>query len=192
MAVEEFEDTDEVEKKQGSIRHEFWELIRVLVISLLIVIPIRYFVAQPFVVRGASMEPTFQDGEYLIVDELTYRFHPPERGDVIILRYPRDLRKFFIKRVVGLPGETVIIEGGKIKIKSGDGGVPILLEESYLPANILTYPDDVMALGEGEFFVLGDNRGDSADSRVWGVLESNKLVGRAFLRLWPLSRVSVF
>ena len=127
MAVEEFEDTDEVEKKQGSIRHEFWELIRVLVISLLIVIPIRYFVAQPFVVRGASMEPTFQDGEYLIVDELTYRFHPPERGDVIILRYPRDLRKFFIKRVVGLPGETVIIEGGKIKIKSGDGGVPILL-----------------------------------------------------------------
>jgi signal peptidase I len=178
-----------VEKKGKTIGREFWELLRVLLISLIIVIPIRFFVAQPFIVRGASMQPGFQDGEYLVVDELSYRFSDPSRGDVVILRYPLNPRKFFIKRIVGLPGETVIIEDGEVRIKTELGEL-FSIEEPYLGEGIRTYPDNIVDLGDVDYFVLGDNRVDSADSRVWGVLKGSNLVGRAFIRLWPISKIS--
>jgi len=109
---------------------EVGEIVRILVISLMIVVPIRLFVAQPFIVRGASMEPTFYEGEYLVVDELSYRFRDPERGEVIILRYPRNPNEFFIKRVIGLPGETVAIESGKVYIETN--GERRELDEPYI------------------------------------------------------------
>jgi|SRR3989338_3806697 len=170
---------------------EVWEFAKIVFISLAIVLPIRFFVAQPFIVRGASMEPTFQNGEYLIIDELSYLLRSPERGEVIVFRYPQDPSQFFIKRIIGLPGEKVIIENGMVSIQNDahpNGGV---LEEPYLPSSLKTIPNTQTTLGAGEYFVLGDNRTQSADSRVWGVLAEKFLVGRTFLRLWPVAEIGV-
>ncbi len=167
------------------------ELVRFATIAVLIVFPIRLFIAQPFIVAGASMEPTFQDDQYLIVDEITYRFTEPERGDVIIFRYPRDPSKFFIKRIVALPGETITIEGSTMILyteKEPDGFV---LDEPYVAS--MDKPIFLTeTLGDEEYFVLGDNRDASSDSRVWGVLKRDLIIGRAFLRLLPLTEAGVF
>ena len=178
------------EESRHSLWHELWELVRVLLISLIIVIPIRIFIAQPFIVKGASMEPNFYDGEYLIVDQLSFRFRGPERGEVIILRYPNNHKVFYIKRVVGLPGETVILSDGKVRVRRGDGPEETLGEQ-YLSSSIVTAPNSVVTLKDRQYFVLGDNRTNSSDSRVWGVLDDEFVVGRALLRLWPLTKIGV-
>ena len=120
------------------------EIIQFLVISFVLVFGLRTFVAQPFIVSGSSMDPTFEDGQYLIVDEITYRFREPERGEVIIFRYPKDPSKFFIKRVVGLPGETILIQKGKVSIKEDEETV--VLEEPYTQG--LTIKDMSRNLGD--------------------------------------------
>lgn len=172
-------------RKGGRFLGEVWEIVRILLISLAIVIPIRYFIVQPFVVRGASMEPNFTDREYLVVDEASYYFRPPARGEVIIFRYPRDTSQFFIKRIIGLPGEKVTIQKGRIMIANAHYPDGFTLEEPYLDPALKTYPDVQYALGGDEYFVLGDNRNASLDSRVWGVLPRNLMVGRAVLSAWP-------
>lgn len=166
------------------------DLVKFALIALLIVLPIRTLVAQPFIVKGASMVPTFQNGEYLIVDQLSYRFTEPERGDVVILRYPKDPDTFFIKRVIGLPGETVELIGNKISIQR-DGDTSIVLTEPYVVPERLQSEYGVYALGEGEYFVMGDNRIESSDSRSWGFLTRDKIVGKAFLRLFPVQKFDV-
>ena len=171
--------------------HEVWEFTKIVLVSLAIVLPIRFFVAQPFIVRGASMEPTFQDGEYLIVDELSYFLRSPKRGEVIVFRYPQDPSQFFIKRIIGLPEEVVVIENGTVAIQNDAHPDGILLEETYLPLSLETAPNEHTTLGAGEYFVLGDNRLKSFDSRQWGVLGEEFLVGRTFLRLWPIAEVGV-
>lgn len=176
---------------EKTLKEEAREMLRVLVISLIIVLPIRFFVAQPFIVRGASMEPSFEDGEYLVVDELSYRFSPPGRGETIIFRYPFDPRQFFIKRIIALPGETVIIRDGNIRIIRSESNREELLLENYLPKGVETGPDIRVTLKVNEYFVLGDNRSNSSDSRVWGPLRKEYVVGKAFLRLWPPSRLGV-
>ena len=170
---------------------EVWEFAKIVLISLAIVLPIRFFVAQPFIVRGASMQPTFHDGEYLIVDELSYFFRSPKRGEVIVFRYPQDPSQFFIKRIIGLPGETVIIEDGVVAIQNEDNPGGLTLKESYLPPLLETMPPMRKTVGADEYFVLGDNRRESSDSRQWGVLDDQFLVGRTFLRLWPFGEVGV-
>lgn len=175
------------QKRDGVIN----DLVKFSLIALLVVIPIRFYVAQPFVVRGASMEPTFSGGEYLIVDQLTYRFDDPERGDVIILRYPKDESVFFIKRVIGLPGETVEIVGKKIIIQRGENVPAIALDEAYIGDAYIQDEYGMYTLGEDEYFVLGDNRRESSDSRSWGVLERDNVVGRAYLRLLPPTKINV-
>lgn len=177
----------EVEQKKNG----FWEFIKVVVISLAIVLPIRAYVAQPFIVEGDSMEPNFSDGQYLIIDELSYNFKSPERGDVIVLRPPMQPSIFFIKRIIGLPGEEVKIEGGRIIIAGTDLGRAILKEE-YIPDGVDTIPDSIIKLKDDEYFVLGDNRQRSSDSRAWGPLPKYNITGKAFLRLWPLSKISFF
>ncbi len=170
---------------------EVWEFIKIVFISLAIVLPIRFFVAQPFIVRGASMEPAFQDGEYLIIDELSYLLRPPVRGEVIVFRYPQDPSQFFIKRIIGLPGETVIIENGSVAIQNDAYPNGVVLEESYLLPSLQTAPNMHTALNKGEYFVLGDNRFKSSDSRQWGILKEKFLVGRTFLRLWPVAEFGI-
>ena len=150
---EEIKDRNE----KPNLKREIWEFFKFAVIAFIIVMPIRLWIAQPFIVRGSSMVPTFQDGDYLIVDEVSYHFSSPQRGDVIIFRYPLNPSQFFIKRIEGLPGETI-------------GGV---------------------TLTGNEYYVLGDNRPASSDSRYWGPVKSNLIVGRALLRLWPVSSLGI-
>ncbi len=165
--------------------HPLTEIIRFSLIALLIVFPIRMFVAQPFIVSGASMDDTFHNGQYLIVDQLSYHFEEPERGDVIIFRYPRDPSKFFIKRVIGIPGDTIAIEGNVVTITNETYPEGVVLDEPYISSMMPnTFLDET--LGPDEYFVMGDNRDHSSDSRMWGVLHERNIVGRAFLRLFPV------
>jgi len=163
----------------------FTELLKFVIVAALIVFPIRFFVAQPFIVSGASMEPTFESGQYLIIDELSYRIAPPERGDVVIFRYPRNPKEFFIKRIIALPGETLYIQKGDVSVKKTSGEV-VSLNEPYV-ANPGNGNNATYVVGSDEYFVMGDNRPESSDSRVWGMLPREDIVGRAFLRLLPFN-----
>jgi signal peptidase I len=130
-----------------------------------------------FQVRGSSMEPTLFDGQYLLISKVTYWIHPPERGDVIVFHPPNNLSDDYIKRVVGLPGEHVEIQGGGVSING------VQLQEPYI-ANPGSY-SGVWDLGEEEYFVLGDNRRNSSDSHTWGVFPGGNIVGKAWLCYWP-------
>jgi len=168
-----------------------FELIQVFAISLAIIIPVRYFLIQPFYVKGASMEPNFFDHEYLIIDELSYRFHTPVRGDIVVLRYPNDPKQFFIKRVVGLPGETVEISGGHVKIfNDAHPNGTVLDVKAYLDQD--TQTTRTVTLKSDEYYVLGDNRIASLDSRYFGPIKRDMVVGRVWLRGWPLDRWRLF
>ncbi len=176
----------------------FWgEILQIVIISLIIVIPFRAYIAQPFLVSGPSMDDTFANGEYLIVDELTYRFHGPQRGDVVIFKYPLDTKKYFIKRIIGLPGETVEIKNDIVTICQSDCQTDInkfSLVEPYIKLDKLNppRPNNVVTLRNDEYFVLGDNRPVSSDSRIWGPVKKELITGRPFLRLFPINKMSVF
>lgn len=170
-----------------------FEVLKITVITLAIILPVRYFLMQPFFVKGASMEPNFDDGQYLIIDELSYRLREPVRGEVVVFHYPADPSQYFIKRIIGLPGETVEVGSGQVKIINSEHPLGFVLDESkYLPAAISTYGDVKQALGQGEYFVLGDNRSASFDSRRWGILPRQNITGRAWLRAWPPQSAKVF
>lgn len=167
-----------------------WETVKIVAISLAIILPIRYFLVQPFFVKGASMESNFQDGDYIFVDELSYDFSNPSRGDVVIFRYPLDQTQFFIKRVIGLPGETVDIKDNKVTIYNKAHPDGFVLSEPYLDPGQETLGTVRMTLDDNEYFVMGDNRLESSDSRRWGPVNRTLITGRAFVRLWPLNRVA--
>ncbi len=170
-----------------------WELAKILIISLAIIIPIRLFLVQPFFVRGASMEPNFEDGQYLIIDELSYRFSVIRRGEVVVFRYPQDPSQYYIKRIVGLPEEKIEIKDDKIFIYSDEFPAGVLLDESeYLSLDKITGGVLEIVLDENEYFVLGDNRAHSSDSRRWGPLPRKYIVGRAWVRAWPFDQAKVF
>lgn len=163
-----------------------WEISKIVIIAMLIVIPIRYFVFQPFFVRGQSMEPNFHNSDYLIVDELSYQFREPQRGEVVVFKFPNDTSQRYIKRVVGLPGEIIKIEDGNVFVFKD--GTPQLLDESdYLPEVLQTPGNIKVQLEENEYFVLGDNRPLSSDSRRWGSLPEEDIIGRVFFRAWPFA-----
>ncbi|MBI2109325.1 MAG: signal peptidase I [Parcubacteria group bacterium] len=184
------EELQKNETQEGSIKSFVLEIAKFVFLALIIVVPIRVYVAQPYIVSGTSMVPTFENGDYLIVDQLSYRFHEPERGDVIVFRYPKDPSKFFIKRIIALPQETISIERGVVTIKNSVSREEFVLEESY---NTAVFSDTTtVALQEKEYFVMGDNRGASLDSRSWGALPRELVVGRALVRLFPFNHISVF
>lgn len=164
------------------------ETLELFFIALLVVLPIRLFVANPFIVSGASMTPTFEDGDYLIVDQLSYRFDEPRRGEVVVFKYPRDPSKYFIKRIIGLPGETVSINKGIVTITNETTKTTLI--EPYVIYK--SGGNGTYSLGEHEYFVMGDNRPASSDSRVWGALPEENITGRALLRLYPPSDFGVF
>lgn len=176
---------------QKSVARGWYEFLRFAAVALALALFVRFYVAQPFIVRGASMEPNFEDREYLVIDEASYYFRAPSRGEVVVFRYPRNTDEFFIKRIIGLPGEQVILSGGHVKIINTDHPEGIALDESYLSEKLTTYPNQAKTLADGEYFVLGDNRPASSDSRVWGVLDKGFIVGRAFFRAWPLTRLGI-
>ncbi len=158
-----------------------WEFLEVAAIAIIIACAFK-FLAQPFLVQGASMEPNFDDGDFLLVDEISYRFKEPERGDVIVFHAPTEEKQYYIKRIIGLPGETIVVEDGEVFING------VELEEEYLPQGMSTrtLQQNEFTLGANQFFVLGDNRIMSFDSRNWGPLDREEIVGVVQLRLWPL------
>jgi signal peptidase I len=175
----------------GAVASFLLEVVQIVLISSAIIIPIRYFLIQPFYVKGASMEPNFYDHEYLIIDELSYRFRIPERGEIVVFRYPRDPSQFFIKRVVGLPGETIEITDGNVIIYNTEYPNGLIIEEDYL-GDEQTSGKYRETLGADEYYVLGDNRDSSLDSRSFGALMSDNVIGRVWVRGLPLSRFGTF
>jgi len=180
------------------------ETAYIIVISLVIVLPIRAFIAQPYVVSGASMDNTYQDGNYLIIDEISYRFQLPKRGEVIVLKAPAsalELQKvpitqtvYYIKRIIGLPGETVEINGDEVKIYNKENPDGKVLNEPYvnIDKNVPSQFSEIkekITLKDNEYFVMGDNRHNSSDSRLWGVLQKANIVGKSYIRLFPFNEI---
>jgi len=175
-----------------NMKRALWSLlgiIQTVAIAVVAVFLVRTFIAQPFLVSGASMEPTFENGDYLLVDELAYRFRDPVRGEVIVFRYPGDHHSFYIKRIIGLPGERVAIKNGQVEVFQR--GEEKVLSEPYL-APLARTGDFEVTLGDGEFFMMGDNRNFSFDSRSWGPLVRTDVMGLVRFRLWPLATVQAF
>lgn len=171
-------------------KNSFLEIVRFVLITLIIVIPIRAYVAQPFIVSGSSMVPTFSNGEYLIIDQLSYHFQPPKRGEVVVFRFPQDPSKFFIKRIIGLPGDSVVITGNEISIITSDEDF-FTLDETYTNRQ-MPYRNIKVDLTDDEYFVLGDNRDVSSDSRVWGAVNEKLIKGRVLIRLLPIYEVGLW
>lgn len=167
-------------------------LIVYTIVAIGLALFIRFFIAAPYIVSGASMEPTFYDYHYLIIDRVTYRLHEPSRGDVIVLDLPQNTSRALIKRIIGLPGETITIDQNKITIVNEEHPEGFTLEESYLdPENIGGASGLQVRLEKDQFFVLGDNRRVSADSRIWGTLPREDIEGRVFLRLYPFTQIGI-
>lgn len=191
----------------NAVNHSFWgvnlggmknfllfvfETLKIVVLALAIVLPIRYFIFQPFIVKGQSMEPNFQQGNYLIIDEISYRFQDPARGQIVVFKYPYNPSQRYIKRIIGLPGETVEIKGAKVYIFNREGQETILEENAYLPETDITLGNLRLTLAEDEFFVMGDNRPASSDSRSWGVLPGKNIIGKVIFRLLPVNEISQY
>lgn len=180
------------ERREGFFSF-IWEVFKITVLALVIILPIRYYVAQPFLVKGASMEPNFEDGNYLIIDEISYRFYQPQRGETVVFRSPEDPKQFFIKRMIGLPGETVEIRNNRVVIYNEDNPDGLALDESpYLDPEQRTEGRLKVELGENEYFVLGDNRLASSDSRRWGPLDESLIVGKVLIRAWPIDEAKYY
>ncbi len=178
-------------KQEGAVAF-VWDLVKVLVVSLGIVLLVHNYIAQPFIVTGASMEPNFHTGEYLIIDDLSYHTGDPKRGDIIVFKYPKDTSQYFLKRIIGLPGEKVRIEAdGSVVVFNSEHSEGWKLEENkYLPNENITFPagaPQTIQLGSQEYYVLGDNRAVSSDSRYWGPVPKKNIVGRVFVRAFPFS-----
>ncbi len=171
-----------------------FEVVKIVVISLAIIIPVRYFLIQPFYVKGASMEPNFHDHEYLIIDEISYRFREPERGEIIVFKYPRDPSQYFIKRIIGMPGEKIEIKEGEIYIYTKDSNRRVKLDEDYLSEGVstLSSKDGIIEILSDEYYLLGDNRNHSKDSRSFGTVKESFVVGRVLFRGWPFSKLGTF
>lgn len=169
------------------------EIIKVVAISAFIVIPIRYYLIQPFFVSGSSMVPQFHNGEYLIIDEFNYRNNAPRRGDVIVFRYPKDPSQFYIKRIIGLPGETIQLKDEQVIIYNKDNPWGLVLDETgYLQKGEVTKGSVDLKLDDDQYFVMGDNRQASSDSRYWGPVDKKFIIGKVWIRAWPFDSAKIF
>lgn len=164
-----------------------WEVLKVVIVVFAIIIPVRHYLIKPFYVRGASMEPNFHDYEYLVVDELSYRLRDPQRGEVVVLKDPLDPSQYFIKRIIGLPGEHLVVRDGAVRVNGKK-----LDESQYLDDSVRTTGHDDVTLAEDEYYLMGDNRPASLDSRVFGPLNKSEFVGRTWIRAWPLNDIELF
>lgn len=181
------------ESRVGSkFLQEIWEIVKFLLPIVIAVVVIRTYVAQPFIVDGESMAPNFHTGHYLIIDELSYHFRAPKRGEVVVMRYPLETSRFFIKRIIGVPGDTITIKDGHVEIKNTEHPNGYVLSESYQSQP--TFPAgnyNNVTLKDGEYFAMGDNRAGSSDSRTWGILPKKDIMGHVVLRLFPIKLASI-
>ncbi|MDO8442810.1 MAG: signal peptidase I, partial [bacterium] len=170
----------------------FWEVAEVILIAVVTVFFVRTFLMQPFLVSGASMEPNFSTGNYLLIDEVTYRLRTPERGEVVVFKYPNDPSVYYIKRIIGLPGEKVVVRDGGVEIINKEHPEGFKVDEAYLDTSPKTFGNIDSVLGENEYFVMGDNRSFSYDSRSWGSLPKDNIIGIVRLRLFPINSIEAF
>ena len=180
----------------------FLEVVEIALIAVGAVFIVRTFLIQPFLVSGSSMLPNFQNGNYVLVDELTYRFESPQRGDVIVFHDPQDWSTYFIKRVIGLPGEKIELNNNKITVFNAAHPGGFTLDESYLPSGTPTSPVNCTGgsfatgvctyqLSTSTYLAFGDNRTESYDSRSWGPLPAKNIVGLVRVRLWPANEIGM-
>ena len=168
-----------------------FDFLETIVVALSVFVVIYLFIVQPHEVKGSSMEPTFQNNEYIITDKISYRFGKPNRGDVVIFKAPVNPDVDYIKRIIGLPGETVMVQSGRIYI---DGK---MLNEPYLEDLTPIFPGGfikegvVVSIPENHYFVMGDNRPHSSDSREFGPIEKKLIIGRAVFRYWPINNLGL-
>ena len=182
----------EPQQRKSFFQTTFWKVLEnilYIVGAVLLAGIIQAFIIRPFIVSGTSMDPVIKNGQYLIVDEVTYHFHGPERGDVIVFKAPPEPTKYYIKRVIGLPGDTVKINDGKVTITDKDHPEGFTLDEPYITHPSTDTGTYVVPLNE--YFVMGDNRAGSYDSRSWGFLPDANIRGRALVRLLPINTASV-
>lgn len=183
----------DAESSLESIGLFIWDLVKVFVIAFILVwLLLRPFVAEPFIVSGSSMVPNFHDKEYLIIEKLSYRFGIPSRGDVIVFKYPKDPSQYFIKRVIGLPGEKVRVDQGHVYVTNVAHPDGFELNEPFIDNQPITFgKSETVVLKEDEYYVLGDNRLQSSDSRVWGVLSKKNIIGKVWIRVLPVSKFGI-
>jgi len=203
----------EVQEEHYGLGGVFWEIVKMILWVVVIIVPLRVFLIQPFFVQGASMEPNFEDHEYLIINELGYKttevgfssgekeinfftvksFKELKRSDVVVFRYPKNPSIYYIKRIVGLPGEKIEIKDKEVKIYNSENPNGFILDESaYLPPSEETTGDQIVELSNSEYFVMGDNRKYSSDSRSWGPVPEKDVIGKVLLRAWPFGRAKIF
>lgn len=171
------------------------ETIRTILIVVGLAYLLRFFIFEPFVVEGASMAPRFATNDYLVVDKISYRMNTIQRGDIVVFKYPNDPTTNYVKRIIGLPGETVAIENGKVRITTDEDPTGYFLDESlYLPSEVTTTLPSIsrtsFTVTPNHFFVMGDNRPASSDSREWGLLPQENIIGRVVVQAYPLNRAS--
>lgn len=165
-----------------------FDIIESVGVALSIFVVIYLFLVQPHQVKGASMDPTFHDGEYILTDKISYRFKEPQRGDIIVFKAPRNPDFDYIKRIIAIPGDTISISNGNIYLNSKK------LNEDYIKSETIILPGQFIKEGQeitlksDEYFVLGDNRSHSSDSRQWGTVPKKDIIGRVFFRYWPLTK----
>ncbi len=165
------------------------ELIKIAILAGITIGLVRYFLFKPFYVKGQSMEPNFEERDYLIIDELSYRFRVPQRGEVVVFHY-RATDDYFLKRIIGLPGERIKVDGNKVVVYNEANPQGMILSEIYLTEE--TPGTVTITLGQNQYFVMGDNRDASFDSRRFGAIDRADMVGRVWLRGWPISRIGTF
>jgi len=192
ITIPSFEPASPNEKAKENFKLFLWETIKIVIVALIIILPLRYYVVQPFYVKGASMEPNFYDHEYLIINEISYHFNEPSRGEIVVFKYPLNPKEYYIKRIIGLPGERITIKDGQVIIFNQEFTEGKILKENYLEPGVETWGDIDITLGIDEYYVLGDNRASSKDSRIFGPVSRHFIVGKTWVRGWPFSRFSVF
>ncbi len=178
-------------KKQVSFKDHVIDFFQTLVVFAAIGTAIYWLVAQPHKVSGSSMFPNFKNGDYIITDKISYRLSDPKRGDIVVFKNPKDETQDFIKRILGVPGDRLKVQSGKIFLNG------VQLDEPYLN-NIVTNPGSFLREGEektveaGHYITIGDNRPASSDSREWGQITREEIIGKVFFRYWPATEVGLY
>lgn len=182
--------------EEDSFRRKLWlwflDFAETIVIALAIFVIMYRFLFQPHEVKGNSMYDNYHDGEYLLTDKISYRFHLPQRDDVVIFKAPKNEDYDYIKRIIGLPGDQIKIESGRVYVNN-----QLLDESGYLGPSVMTQPGYFSREGinitvtDDNYYVLGDNRNNSSDSRDWGLVPKTNIIGKAWLRYWPITKLGI-
>lgn len=169
----------------------FLDFLETIVVALSIFVVVYLFIVQPHEVKGSSMEPNFHNNDYILTDKISLKLHEPNRGDVVIFKAPKNPEVDYIKRVIGLPGEKVKIQNGEVFINDKKLNEPYLVDKTNLFPGSFVQEGISIPVPEGKYFVMGDNRSHSSDSREFGPIVNNLIIGKAIFRYWPMNKLGL-